>query len=240
MSELLNITIDGKECTCEPGELLYDVAKRNGIFIPALCRNDDFDDHLANCRVCIVEVKTASRTRVVSSCNFPLTQPCEVFTQSDKIKEERGLVLGLLHQRAPESESISQMNNFMGAGDIPEFTTLADSRCVMCGRCVQACRERGASAIGTIGRGTSKYVGAPFGKAPKPCIGCLQCAKACPTENIPYSEDETTRSIWGRTFTLAFCENCGKMIGTMARQAYKAKLKGENPVLLCKDCKAKK
>ena len=27
----LTITIDGKECTCEKGEYLYDVAARNGI-----------------------------------------------------------------------------------------------------------------------------------------------------------------------------------------------------------------
>ena len=57
MSDTLTITIDGKECTCEKGEYLYDVAKRNGIFIPVLCRSDAFDDHRACCRVCIVEVE---------------------------------------------------------------------------------------------------------------------------------------------------------------------------------------
>ena len=56
MSELLHITIDGKDCTCERGEYLWDVAKRNGIPIPVLCRSDAFPEHRACCRVCIVEV----------------------------------------------------------------------------------------------------------------------------------------------------------------------------------------
>ncbi|MBR2790931.1 MAG: (2Fe-2S)-binding protein, partial [Eggerthellaceae bacterium] len=56
MSEKLTITIDGLACECEKGEYLWDVAKRNGITIPALCRSDAFADHRACCRICIVEV----------------------------------------------------------------------------------------------------------------------------------------------------------------------------------------
>ena len=33
----ITITIDNKPCTCESGEFLIDIAKRNGIFIPTLC-----------------------------------------------------------------------------------------------------------------------------------------------------------------------------------------------------------
>ena len=36
MSDMITVTIDGIECTCEKGEYIYDVAKRNGIKIPTL------------------------------------------------------------------------------------------------------------------------------------------------------------------------------------------------------------
>ena len=48
MSEELTITIDGKPCTCERGEYLYDIARRNGIFIPTMCRNDEIPEHRAS------------------------------------------------------------------------------------------------------------------------------------------------------------------------------------------------
>ena len=62
----INLTIDGVACTCEHGEFLYDVAKRNGIDIPVLCRSDAFDDHRACCRICIVEVEIRGRTKIVT------------------------------------------------------------------------------------------------------------------------------------------------------------------------------
>ena len=89
MSDMITVTIDGIECTCEKGEYIYDVAKRNGIKIPTLCRHDAFEDHRACCRICIVEVEQRGRTKVVTSCVYPIDGECEVLTQSDRIKEER-------------------------------------------------------------------------------------------------------------------------------------------------------
>lgn len=56
MAKTYEIVIDGKTCSAEHGEYLWDVAKRNGIEIPALCRSEAFPEHRASCRVCIVEV----------------------------------------------------------------------------------------------------------------------------------------------------------------------------------------
>ena len=94
MSEMLTITIDGVECTCEKGEYLYDVATRNGIFIPVLCRSDAFDDHRACCRICIVEVEIRGRRKVVTSCVYPVEQECAVYTKSERILEERAVLYG--------------------------------------------------------------------------------------------------------------------------------------------------
>lgn len=42
MAKTYDIVIDGKTCSAEHGEYLWDVAKRNGIEIPALCRSEAF------------------------------------------------------------------------------------------------------------------------------------------------------------------------------------------------------
>ena len=49
------ITIDGKQCSCEKGEFLLQVARRNGIYIPTLCHHEALPGQ-GCCRVCIVEV----------------------------------------------------------------------------------------------------------------------------------------------------------------------------------------
>ena len=108
--DLLKVTIDGKECECQRGEYVYDVAMRNGIYIPTLCRHEAFD-HRACCRVCIVEVETRGRRKVVTSCVYPIEQECSVFTNSDKIKEERSLILTLLNRRAPDRDRKSTRLN---------------------------------------------------------------------------------------------------------------------------------
>ena len=117
MSEMLTIRIDGQECTCEKGEYLYDVARRNNIAIPVLCRSDAFADHRACCRICIVEVEIRGRRKVVTSCVYPVEQECDVYTKSEKILEERAVILSLLAHRAHWGEEAAPTQH-----DLPLLT----------------------------------------------------------------------------------------------------------------------
>ena len=154
MSEKLTITIDGLACECEKGEYLWDVAKRNGITIPALCRSDAFADHRACCRICIVEVIERGRSKVVTSCVYPVEGPIEVLTASEKILEERAVILALLAHRAPDAEPIREMFAATGAEGFDRLVKVDAEKCILCGLCVQACNSLGTGAISTVLRGT--------------------------------------------------------------------------------------
>lgn len=198
MDKQIKVVIDGKKCTCDYGEYLYDVATRNGIFIPVLCRHEGFDDHRACCRICICEVEINGRSKVVTSCVYPIERDCIVRTNSAKIKEERAVIMALLSHRAPDAEPITNMANFMGAGKGKGFDKLVKidkSKCILCGLCVQACDSLGTGAISTVNRGTEKEVNTPYGDPSKTCIGCLSCANVCPTKAIEFSETAKNRTI---------------------------------------------
>ena len=173
MSELLHITIDGKDCTCEKGEYLWDVAKRNGVFIPVFCRSDAFPDHRACCRVCIVEVEIRGRSKVVTSCVYPVEQECVVRTDSDRIKEERSVVLGLLAARAPEAQRVALLSKINGNDGFERLTVLDGEKCILCGNCQRNCPS---SAI-KVSKADFTWEIHPFS-----CVQCSKCVEVCPVK----------------------------------------------------------
>lgn len=241
------VVIDGKECTCKHGEYLWDMAARNGIAIPALCRSSAFDEHRASCRICIVEVEAHGRRKVVTSCVYPIEQDCNVSTRSERILEERAVISALLAARAPESAQMAQMAHDMG-GDagFERLLHVKGESCILCGLCVQACESLGTGAISTVLRGTQKQVNTPYGEPSASCIGCLSCANVCPTGAIAFSETEEVRTIWERDFDLVHCSACGEAMGTTAMREYAAAsaLAGaaqeEQEAPLCDACRKKR
>jgi predicted molibdopterin-dependent oxidoreductase YjgC len=217
------ISIDGKPCSCEPGECLADVAIRNGISIPLLCGSHEALLGRGCCRVCVAEVVEGGRKKVVASCIYPVSQPCEVFTGSERIVRKRAVIFTMLRHLAPDSELIARMAETYGAPDIERLEPLAGGgTCILCGLCVEACKSLGAGAISTVGRGVGKKISTPYDDASSACIGCGSCAAVCPTKSIPVLTENDARTIWGRTFAISRCEICGEDLGTEESLAYAA------------------
>lgn len=233
---MIEITIDGRTCSCERGEFILDVARRNGIHIPTLCHHPAVPGR-GCCRVCLVEVEERGRRKVVTSCIYPIRGECAVYTNSSRVREERGMVLAFMKKRAPHSDTIAEMAAREGAPDIGRIRGIDMDRCILCGLCMVTCRAMGTGAIAEILRGTEKRVATPFDEPSQECIGCASCAHVCPTGNIECIEDGKTRTIWHRTFDLVTCEECGRPIGTRDELEYAARLAGTEMQTLCDDCR---
>jgi formate hydrogenlyase subunit 6/NADH:ubiquinone oxidoreductase subunit I/ferredoxin len=247
MSEQLTISIDGRQCACNKGEYLLEVAKRNGVFIPTLCHHEGLES-LGACRVCIVEVVERGKSRVVASCIFPVEREIEVFTRSEKIIEQRGVIVTLLARLAPDSQKVAALARGMGF-DMPRLSAKAEGgACILCGRCVTACEAFGCGAIAKINRGVAKEIAAPYKSAPVECIGCGSCAHVCPTDAIPFEQGDGTFTIWGRVFELLRCPDCGKPVETREQHEFLrsrdasgglAPIMGTADAPLCDECQKK-
>ncbi|MFA9422742.1 MAG: 2Fe-2S iron-sulfur cluster-binding protein, partial [Sedimentibacter sp.] len=222
------------------GETLLELAKRNNVEIPNLCHKMGFEGQ-ARCRLCIVEVKEGNRTKVVSSCVYPIKDGLEVTTNSEKIKKMRKDIILLLLMKTPNNEYIKNLAKEYEVTAPERYVNINDKEnCILCGLCVKACEKMGTSAISFVNRGTSKKVSTPYDDSSKDCIGCGACAEVCPTKSISMKDENGVRTIWNKEFNMVKCTKCGKYYTT--KQAIKfidSKLGEENNEHICEVCRKK-
>jgi len=238
-NDSVSLTIDGKPVQAPAGTTLLLAAKENGIDIPTLCYHPELKPE-GHCRLCVVEIGDAPRTRLVNSCTYPAEPGLVVQTASAKVLASRRMVLELLMAQAPAAEIIKQMAADLGVTETRFTKGDPAARCILCGQCVRTCREVvEVSAISMAFRTPKKRVATPFQEESEACIGCGSCVFICPTNTIAYTEQDGIRTVWGRKFELQPCAKCGNYIGPKAQLEHWAKITGD-PVesfYTCKDCR---
>lgn len=236
---ILEIKIDGKTCMSNGNETLLQLALRNGIEIPHLCYKKGFEA-IGSCRMCIVEVIDGNRSKIVSSCQFPIKDGIEVKTDTEEIKVMRKDIVMLLYLKSPENLKIKQLATEYGVVTPLRYIEEKNDDCILCGLCVKACKSLGTSAISMVGRGTYKKVSTPYDDESLDCIGCNSCAEICPTNAIKTVDEGGKRTIWNRTFDLVKCEICGKYFTTEETFEYVKKSLGDDDLeRVCDSCKKK-
>lgn len=187
--EVIKFTINGQEVDCKKGEILLDVAQRNGIKIPTLCYYKAITGYGA-CRLCIVEVTKRGRTKITASCTYPVEEEIEVTTDSEEVIESRKMLMELLLARCPESDEVKELAKEIGVTKTrfkPNEDT--DNKCILCGLCVRVCQEvMGANVLCFANRGGNRMVTEPFEEFSEICTTCGACEKVCPTDAIHISD----------------------------------------------------
>jgi bidirectional [NiFe] hydrogenase diaphorase subunit len=235
----LKVVIDGNELVVEKGTILLSACRKAGIDVPALCHHDALEPYGA-CRLCLVEITRGTRTRMTTSCNYPLLREGEtVSTRSPGVIRARRVVLELLLARCPDSELLRGLAASLGLSG-SRFPSLTPSRlaaddaalrdCILCGLCVRACGEAiGASAISFSDRGPNRRVASPFLVHSEACTGCGACVAVCPTGVIRM--EDTPQGLRKLPFfktevPLRRCSTCG---GPIAPEAQLGGLRGKVP-----------
>jgi len=189
---MIQVTIDGKKTEVEPGTTIMAAARKLGIGIPTLCHNEMLEPYGA-CRVCSVEIDEGGRHKVVTSCNYPIQRPVEVFSASPRALATRRVVLEMMLARWPKVKLVSDLARAAGVESSRLTHPQSDpnpNACILCGRCVRMCQDGVLHKVLTFeGRGPSRRVTMAFDEIAPDCVGCGACAAVCPTGAIVMEDD---------------------------------------------------
>lgn len=209
-SGVVNITINGRAIHARAGQTVLEAAAAAGIDIPALCYHPALPPEGA-CRVCLVEID--QQRTLQPACTFPVFDGMVVQTESERVVAARVFALQMIFSERSHYCMFCQASGSDSNTDC-ELQKLAyrygmtcwehapntqkswpldasgsyfvfdQSRCILCRRCVRACREISANhTLGVHQRGARTMICAddnvPLGESS--CVSCGSCLQVCPT-----------------------------------------------------------
>ena len=209
MKDKIKVTIDKKEVYVDKDLTILEAAEIAGVNIPRLCFLKDISE-TSSCRICSVEVEGMHNLK--NACSFKVFDGMKVSTNSKRVIQQINVNLELIagnHQfdcwaclREKNCELLDLLRRFnidnhynidkeikkrewvINASDSIVFDS---SKCVLCGRCVDACEYyTGLGILNFNERGFFTHVG-PANKENienSGCIYCGKCIQSCPTGAI--------------------------------------------------------
>src|ERR1700689_1331315 len=228
MHELVKFTLDGKPAEAEKGTLLIEVARQNGIEIPAFCYYQGLTLQAA-CRMCLVEVEKMPKMQV--ACTLPVGPGMVIKTNTPQVAAARKSTLEFLLTNHPldcpvcdkggECE-LQDMVFRYGAGEsrfterklhVPEaqwspVVFYDGPRCILCYRCVRVCDEgMGVKALGVSDRGVVSAI-VPNGHDHLECDECGACIDICPVGALTSGIYRYQTRPWEMNHVGTICTHC--------------------------------
>lgn len=198
----MNIKINDVEVYVEENWTLLDACRFYGIEIPTLCYHDGLTPG-GVCRLCVVEIGTGERKKLVTSCNHPVRDDLEVHTHSKRVVGLRKMLIELLLARCPSSKTLQDLAAKLGVTKVRFKVKNED--CILCGLCVRMCEEQmNAKAIGFVGRGTNKKITTPFDIKSEVCRLCGACIYICPACQLRCQGQEAPTVVCGSCLNIEY------------------------------------
>jgi NADH-quinone oxidoreductase subunit G len=229
MADLVNLTINEQAIQAEKGTLLIEVARQNGIEIPAFCYYPGLTLQAA-CRMCLVEVEKTPKLQV--GCTLPVADGMVVHTESETVRQSRKGMIEFLLTNHPldcpvcdkggECE-LQDMTFRYGAGEsrFTERKVHVDEqqwspvvyfdapRCILCYRCVRVCNEGiGVGALGVSNRGAISEI-VPNRHDYLECDECGACIDICPVGALTSGSYRYQTRPWEMNHVGTICTHCG-------------------------------
>jgi NADH dehydrogenase/NADH:ubiquinone oxidoreductase subunit G len=193
--------MNGLEIAFEKGASLLEAARFFGIEIPTLCYNEGLNPYGA-CRLCLVEVGAPGRSRLVSSCTYPVQPGLIVRTHSARVLKARRLLLELYLATCPSSKIIQDLASKHHVTRV-RFKQ-KNEECILCGLCTRYCAEQmHGHAIGMVGRGAERRIGSAFNKKSEDCRLCGGCSYICPACQARCQGPDEKSAVCGACLNLA-------------------------------------
>lgn len=218
--DMVNVKINGIAVSVPKGSTILEAARYAGVEIPTLCFLKEINE-IGACRICVVEASEGGRpARLVTACVYPVSEGMEVTTNSKKVQQNRRITLELIlstHekkclscvrstncelQKMCRDYGVEDSGQYDGFRPHYEEDTSAphlirdNNKCILCRRCVAACRQQFVSVIGANDRGLDTHIACAFEKPldETPCVSCGQCITHCPTGALRERDD--TAKVW--------------------------------------------
>jgi NADH dehydrogenase/NADH:ubiquinone oxidoreductase subunit G len=208
----IDVTLNGTPVSGSEGMTILELARENGIDIPTLCYMDELTP-TGSCRICVVEV-TGART-LVASCHTPIQPNMDIHTHSPKVLEARRMILELLFVGHAGSclmcdkANICELRSIATDLEVGIPRTSGEKRyyniesenpyivrdltkCILCRKCVRACREikkEGILGIGNRGFDSKVVAGLDQELDTSVCETCNLCVEACPVGALTRREE---------------------------------------------------
>ncbi|HEX2924939.1 MAG TPA: [FeFe] hydrogenase, group A [Ruminiclostridium sp.] len=203
--------IDGQQVEFTDEKNILAVIRKAGIELPTFCYHSELSVYGA-CRMCMVEDKWGS---TITSCSTPPKDGMEVWTNTDKLKKHRKMILELLlanHDRdcttceksgrcklqeialkvGVKKIRFGQEKKELPIDDLGPSIIRNPNKCILCGDCVRACQEiQGVGVLDFAYRGSDLQVTTAFNKSLSEvdCVNCGQCRVVCPTGALMIKKD---------------------------------------------------
>lgn len=196
----IKFKINGKEVEGVSGETVLQVARRNGIKIPAACYHSDLEPE-TSCRLCMVLV--SGRKGLQTSCSVEIEEGMEVTTDSPEIRRVRKTNLELIFSQHIEKcgscimnyrcrllslakecgMKISEFEDRKKKFPLYQFgpsIVFDPSKCIDCHDCVAMCKKQGVGFL-KVEENNFFWEVVPSKDEKTDCIYCGQCLIHCPS-----------------------------------------------------------